>query len=1028
MIEHRNLVNLCAWQNSYHRVTAADSAAAYSGFGFDASVWEIFPFLTAGATLHIIAEDIRLSPEQLNQYFEDNAITITNLPTQLCEQFMEMTDNRSLKTLVTGGDKLKSYRRRNYRLVNEYGPTEYTISSTYFQVDRHYDNIPIGRPLGNTWAYVLDRHSHPQPAGVPGELCIAGAQTARGYLNRPDLTLEKFVPNPFVTGEENSRMYRTGDLVRWLPDGNIEFLGRIDQQVKIRGYRIELGEIEQQLIKHPEIKDAVVIDLADSSGGRYLCAYLVSERELSAAELKTYLGRELPGYMIPSHFLRMESIPLTANGKVDKRSLPAPDISKMTVVEYASPRNQIEWILAEVWQEVLGVQRVGINDNFFSLGGDSIKAIQVISRLGRHSLKLEMKNIFQNPTIGEVSRQVQRTERIVRQEPVQGEIGLTPIQQWFFKSSFTDMHHWNQSTVYYASKGFDPLLVESVFKKLVWHHDALRMIYRFEDVDVAQYNRGPGEGRLFTLNVVEVSEGQDLSQIIKRQAENAQKGIELSTGPLVNLALVKHREGDYLIVVIHHLVVDGVSWRILSEDFFTAYEQALKNEQIALPQKTDSFRDWSEKVREYANGREMIREAACWRVLEGCAVSPLPIDNLVEGVKRLKDNDSLEFCLSAEDTEKLLKGVNKAYNTEINDILLAGLGLALKKWAGLDKVLITLEGHGREDIIKDIDITRTVGWFTATYPVLLDSSADDISSLVKATKENLRLIPNKGIGYEILKYLTSPENKKDLGFNLEPEIEFNYLGNFDDDAGQSGITVCDVSAGEDMSPQSEMQHFKLIISSVVRGGNLKVAVEYNRHEYNPDTIKRFTGYYSESLTNIIEHCAARDETEFTQSDLGDATLTAVELEKIYQLCGKDIQSIYPLTPMQEGMLFMANLGRDSGAYFEQSYFTVKGRIDPQMFEENFNHMLQRHDVLRTVFIYEGISRPRQVVLKEKSSKIFFSDISELNQEAKIKFIEDLKIKDVRAGFDLSRDMLIRLCHSELSPHHTGWLVYESYIR
>lgn len=401
-IEHRSLVNLAKWHNEFFAVTQQDQSTKFAGFGFDASVWEIFPYLIVGATLHVIEDDLKLDIEKLNDYYEQNRISISFLPTQFCEQFMSL-ENRSLRILLTGGDKLKHYEPKNYRLVNNYGPTENTVVSTSFFMDNvNYDNIPIGKPIANVKTYVLDKNNQLQPIGVPGELCITGVGLAVGYLNQPELTKEKFVANPFEPG---ARMYRTGDLVRWLPDGNIEFLGRIDHQVKIRGFRIELGEIENALIQHEKIKEVVVIDRQDIGTDKYLCAYIVADGEQSVPDLREYLARKLPAYMIPSFFTFLEKLPLTPNGKIDRNKLPQPDRAAYADEDYTAPRNEIEKILAGVWEEVLGIQKIGIHNNFFELGGNSLKAIQVVTKMVM-DFEINVTDIFKYPEIAILAEKI----------------------------------------------------------------------------------------------------------------------------------------------------------------------------------------------------------------------------------------------------------------------------------------------------------------------------------------------------------------------------------------------------------------------------------------------------------------------------------------------------------------------------------------------------------------------------------------------------------------------------------------------
>ncbi|MEC0411088.1 amino acid adenylation domain-containing protein, partial [Bacillus subtilis] len=454
MVEHHALVNLCFWHHDAFSMTAEDRSAKYAGFGFDASIWEMFPTWTIGAELHVIDEAIRLDIVRLNDYFETNGVTITFLPTQLAEQFMEL-ENTSLRVLLTGGDKLKRAVKKPYTLVNNYGPTENTVVATSAEIHPEEGSLSIGRAIANTRVYILGEGNQVQPEGVAGELCVAGRGLARGYLNREDETAKRFVADPFVPGE---RMYRTGDLVKWT-GGGIEYIGRIDQQVKVRGYRIELSEIEVQLAQLSEVQDAAVTAVKDKGGNTAIAAYVTPEiADIEA--LKSALKETLPDYMIPAFWVTLNELPVTANGKVDRKALPEPDIEAGSG-EYKAPTTDMEELLAGIWQDVLGMSEVGVTDNFFSLGGDSIKGIQMASRLNQHGWKLEMKDLFQHPTIEELTQYVERAEgKQADQGPVEGEVILTPIQRWFFEKNFTNKHHWNQSVMLHAQKGFGPERVE----------------------------------------------------------------------------------------------------------------------------------------------------------------------------------------------------------------------------------------------------------------------------------------------------------------------------------------------------------------------------------------------------------------------------------------------------------------------------------------------------------------------------------------------------------------------------------------
>jgi amino acid adenylation domain-containing protein/thioester reductase-like protein len=411
LVEHRSLINLCCWYNRYFSMTSSERSTKYAGFSFDASVWEVYPPLLAGASLYIIPEEIKLDIIALNHYYEENGITLTFLPTQLCEQFITI-DNRSLRVLQTAGDKLKSFVKRDYKMYNLYGPTENTVNATSFVVTEFTANIPIGKPMSNNQIYILDKNDQLQPIGIPGELCIGGDSLARGYLNNPELTGEKFTANPYsppaVFQLDGKRLYRTGDLARWLADGNIEFLGRIDYQVKIRGFRIELGEIENQLLRIEDIKETVVIAGEDRSGQKYLSAYIVPQKTGVNIELvKERLAKNLPEYMIPAYFVQMDRIPLNPSGKIDKKALPPPDVKG---IEYAAPTTDIEKLLAEIWSGVLGIEKIGIDDNFFNSGGDSIKTIMVGARLQKHGIAVNINDFFSNPTIRKLTGHVKKIE------------------------------------------------------------------------------------------------------------------------------------------------------------------------------------------------------------------------------------------------------------------------------------------------------------------------------------------------------------------------------------------------------------------------------------------------------------------------------------------------------------------------------------------------------------------------------------------------------------------------------------------
>ncbi|MGB8452383.1 MAG: amino acid adenylation domain-containing protein [Anaerocolumna sp.] len=1026
MVEHHGIINLRHYFKESLGVDGSDRMLQFASSSFDASVWETFTTLLGGGTLYLIPKDMINNLEEFKKFINENGITITLLPPAYLTG-IEPGSLPALKMLVTGGSAITKELAGKWKdsvlYMNAYGPTEYSVIATtwkYREEDMGYDSVPIGKSIDNTRIYILDKDQRLLPVGVAGEMCISGEGMARGYLNRQSLTAEKFVDNPY---EDREKMYRTGDLARFLPDGNVEYLGRIDDQVKIRGFRIELGEIEANLLKYPQVLEAAVIAREDKKKEKYLAAYFTAEGGPGADELREHLLKELPDYMVPSCFMQLAHMPITPSGKIDKKALPEPDISLGAGVEYVAPRNKTEEMMAGVWEKVLELERVGIRDNFFNLGGDSIKAIQVLSKLNGYKLKLEMKDIFEHPFIEELSAHIKSDFRTAAQGIVKGEVVLTPIQSWFFEQPFESKHHFNQSVMLYRKQGFNEEALRKVFDRLVEHHDSLRIIVREKAGRIVLLNRGM-EGKLYSLEVKDFTSNENLSKALEEEAGKLQSCMDLRQGPLVKAGLFRTKEGDYLLLAIHHLVVDGISWRILFEDISTGYLQAALGGEIIFAEKTDSFKEWSEKFYAYADSEELQKEVEYWSALEQINIKPIPKEHTVCG-RKYKGSDSVEMELDEIQTSRLIKEVNKAYNTEINDILLTALGEAIAEWTGEDRVLINLEGHGREEIDGDIDISRTVGWFTTQYPVILNMRGiGSLPSRLKSVKESLRSIPRKGIGYGILKYQTILQEEGSLKFNLNPEISFNYLGQFDQDIDNEIFTISDISTGETISPEMP-RPYCIDIYGRIKDGKLKLSFTYHKDEYEKATMNRIAENFKRSLMQIIEHCVSRDYTELTPGDLSSRNITVPEVEAVYremEVSKQNITDIYPLTPMQTGMLYHFLREKDSHAYFEQAVITLKGKVDKGTLERAFHQVIKRHDILRTAFVYEKVDNPVQVVLKDRLVKMYFEDISLLPEEQNNSYLKEYMDGDREKGFDFTREPLIRIALIKMSDdiYHLIW--------
>jgi len=883
------------FETNYVQIQSDDCLAQASNISFDAATFEIWGALLHGAKLVGITKEAMLSPEQLAQQLQAQKITILFVTTALFNQLVSVVPDifKNLRTLLFGGEAVDPSwvaevlkKGPPQRLLHVYGPTESTTFSTWYLVESVSEgatNLPIGSPISNTTIYVLDRHLQPVPIGVPGELYIGGDGLARGYLNRPELTSEKFIADPFGS---DARLYKTGDLVRYLRDGNIEFKGRIDNQVKVRGFRIELGEIEALLSKHPQVREAVVIVREEQPGNKRLTGYVLPylEKPTSSA-LRGFLKERLPEYMVPVAFVIMEAFPLTPNGKVDRRALPVPDTEGDRDSGYVAPRTPTEETLVAIWSEILRVKKVGVHDNFFALGGDSIISIQIIARANQAGLHLAAKQLFQYQTIAELAAVASTTTSIqATQDWVTGSVPLTPIQHWFFEQNLPAPHHFNQSLLLSVPTDLQPKLLEQAVQKILIHHDALRLQFRRSEAGWQQEHATPNDQIPF--QVVDISDIPIAEQpgYMEAIANETQASLNLSTGLIMRVVLFQlggDRPGRMLIV-IHHLVVDGVSWRILLEDLSTAYQRSKQNE-IFQP-KTTSFKDWAFQLTEYAHSETLLKELNYWLTQSPSKISSIPVD-YPEGKNAniFASSRTVSVFLTEEQTRTLLQEVPKAYHTQINDVLLTALVQSFAKYTGSKSLLIDLEGHGREELFAGVDLSRTVGWFTSCFPIHLQlESVDNLAAALKSIKEQLRSIPSKGIGYGILRYLSNDAaTRSKLSAQTQAQISFNYLGQFSEPTGLQSKSMkwglAQESSGISHSPLGTRAHL-LDVNGLVVENKLQMDYIYSENVHQRTTIERLALAFIESLRSLIDHCTSPEVGGYTPSDFSAARLNQGQLD------------------------------------------------------------------------------------------------------------------------------------------------------
>jgi len=621
--------------------------------------------------------------------------------------------------------------------------------------------------------------------------------------------------------------------------------------------RIELGEIENRLTAWKEIKEAVVTARTDENGYSYLCAYITPGKrnsEIDVSQLRRILSNYLPAYMIPAHFVSMDELPMGNGGKIDRQALPSPEEAGLDTGpgKHTAPRNPVEEQLVEVLKKVLGRKSVSIHENIFMIGGDSIKTIQIASAMKKAGYNVEMKDIFENPTTAKLAPKVTKIKRTADQSIVTGPVPLTPVQEEFFASYTVEPHHFNHSVMFYSAERLDPEVLETLVIKLQEHHDALRMTYKTGDNgEIIQWNHGLEYPHWFRVFDYRDQDRQGAVEKLEKECNRIQASMDLEKGPIMKIALFQLDDGDRLLVAIHHLVVDGVSWRILFEDIETLYSyyNRYKNQTSPppLPPKSDSFKLWGEELRKYAGSEQFLAEKNYWAKLEFIPVEPIKRD-FEEETTFVKDLETLSFHLSETETESLLTRVNTVFDTETRDILLITLASAFKQALGQNRLAAALEGHGREEIIKGIDIGRTVGWFTGIYPVVLDLSGEkELSLRVKEVKEMLRQIPHKGIGYGILKYLTADECEK----CIKPQVGFNYLGQFDTDVEQMSFVMARESVGQTHSPAG-IRKYDFTVTGIVGARRLNLSIAYSRKQYKRETVEAILRHWQEEL-EIVTH-------------------------------------------------------------------------------------------------------------------------------------------------------------------------------
>jgi amino acid adenylation domain-containing protein/non-ribosomal peptide synthase protein (TIGR01720 family) len=878
LLEHGALANVAVVQHQLFETGPGRAVLQFASLSFDASVWEIAMALGSGGRLVLCADETTRAGEGLATLLTERRVTHATLPPSTLAALPDRPFP-DLRVVVSAGEACTRELARKWiapdrRFYNAYGPTESTICATIEEASAEEPGVlTIGRPLPGLVVRILDADQGLAPVGVPGELCVGGAGVGRGYHGLEALTRERFIPDAFA-GEAAARLYRTGDLARWRADGKIEYLGRLDHQVKLRGYRIELGEVEAVLESHPAVQQALALVHRNQ-----LAAYVTAKKgaKLTVEAVREHALGRLPQSMVPAWWRVLDEFPLTPNGKIDRKRLPSPEDAAERAA-FAAPRTPAEERLAAIWASVLKQARIGIHDNFFTLGGDSILGLQIIARAAQEGLRLRPRQIFEHQTIAELARAASAAQVIqAEQGAVEGGAPLTPIQQWFFARNLAEPAHFNMAMLLDVDPGLDPDVMRGALAAVERHHDALRLRFRREGGQWSQHHVAPAG-----IPLEELAADGGLEPALAR----LHRGLDLEQGPVLRAALLHlGKDAARLALIAHHLVVDAVSWGVLLEDLLTAYDQLARGGSAALPPKTTSFQQWSRRLEQYADTPDARAELDAWlAAADRDASHEFPLND-ASAPDTVGEAASITTWLEEDQAQALLSEVPGAYDVRVNEALVAALARCLAGFTGHPSVRIDLEGHGRESPFDDVDLSRTIGWFTALYPLRLRVGArEGERDTLARVKDALRSIPRGGLGHGILRYLSPDASIRARLAGVGPApVVFNYLGPLGT-VPAHGVVRGSAREGHGPlhSPLATRPHRIEVTAVVEPGPRLRVNWTFGAEVFRPETIERLGASFLAALRSLVRGRQQPQAAVRVAADFPVARLSARDLRRVLE--------------------------------------------------------------------------------------------------------------------------------------------------
>lgn len=1025
VITHHAATSLINWAAKQYEPHRRQVVLASTSICFDLSAFELFTPLCHGNTVVLVDNLLKFhsSPSK-------KRVTLINTVPSILEKVLEMGClPASVTTVNVAGEAFtKTLIDRVYEqpgvtaMFNLYGPSEDTTYST-FSIQKMGQAPHIGRPLPGTQLVLVDPQMFLVPLGATGEIMLGGIGLSRGYGHRPALTAARFIPNPFAKNP-GERLYRTGDLARFNPHEVLEFIGRIDHQIKLHGYRIELGEIEACLSQCPGVEKALVTTFSDATRAtehtQRLIAYLQAPKAREDWETiaRQLAEQQLPPYMVPHAMIRLDSFPLTPNGKIDRKSLPTPQRLDGTNRGKA-PRTREEHVLVNILSDLLGRETIGIDESFLALGGDSIISIQASARACQQGLDFAPGDLFKYRTIEKLVPHLKPSQAPhTDQSRLTGDVPLLPMQRWFFANNFTDWHIWNQSLLLKVGPDLCVHTLARAYHNVMDHHDVLRAQFHCSNNTWSQHLLSAVDQKANRVDRIDLSQrtGEKRTAELISLANDYQQCLDPVNGLLSKLVWFDFgpKEQGRLLWVIHHLVVDGMSWRILLEDLFGAYQQIIQAQPIQLTPKTSSVRAWAQYLRDYAESDQLANTfKQTWSKLVD-TTSDLPLDNPKAGPAKVANQATCEVSLDVANTQDLLHRVPTVYNTQITEVLVAALATAISHWTGSNQVLLDLEHHGHESPFPALNLARTVGWFTNLYPVGISFSDNDPRHRLLTVKEALRAIPNQGLAYGVAAQMSQRADIQSVLAGIPArQIVFNYLGQLDHAAshhGELAVELAHEPTGRGRGGQQHRPHL-LDFSAAISAERLHLSCHFCPTTLRHERIQKVCDDFIQALQRLIDHCRQPSSGGFSPADIPGVPVSQAILDQLIEQTRCDeqpnVESIYPLSPIQKGILFHSILAPGTGVYILQRAYDLYG-LDPKAFKRTWQTLINKVPMFRTLFFNLESKEPLQAVLKKVDLPLLEEDWRHLDGNTLKTRFDDLLTEDRQRGFTFDQAPLMRL--------------------